>query len=441
MAKKYKKSTNIDLTKWSNLSNDLIDKLKHLESLLFDFEYNSLLKFTYPFNGWYLAQFGYNLTFEQQLDEILGSQRKAIYQAIKSLNLDISTKANKELETITNEKPNLKPKVENYIDLMMITNNAISNLRTKAIGVRNEMLQDVWGKIKARDGKFKTKNGYAWTMEETLKNFYEVINEAYDKGLANMKKVTYSNGREVSFDNYVEMAIRTTVNNTAMDMLTEVGAKLGLLFYLASSLPDSAPDHAPYQGKPYILDEWEEKIKDECKKEEIKKWVIANDIKGIKWVTKKGTWKAKSGKEYAIGLCTRPNCRHTLTPITFDQAKNYKETLNDLGLNVGNYQAKNYNDLQQQRALERKLRALKQELKQNKTLLEDATKNEATNLMAQFNTKIKTLNKSISDTNKDLRTLLANNKTLSRDRRRESPGFRVDVGVGYNRKMERKTNE
>jgi Phage minor capsid protein 2. len=69
------------------------------------------------------------------------------------------------------------------------------------------------------------------------------------KNPANTPKVTYSNGRKVSWKSYMEMNVRTTLNQKATEYQMSVGKYNGVVFYTTQVLQDCADDHFNYQGK------------------------------------------------------------------------------------------------------------------------------------------------------------------------------------------------
>ena len=130
----------------------------------------------------------------------------------------------------------------------------------------------------------------------------------------------YSNGRRVPFKAHMEMSIRTTIQNVALERMTTAASNLGIIFYLASEHADSADDHAPYQGKVYVLENWESKITDSETREKVRNFIREKDIRTIEWVKGEPVW-----------FNTRPNCRHYFIPITIEQAMG---NLNNLKRNL-----------------------------------------------------------------------------------------------------------
>ena len=72
-----------------------------------------------------------------------------------------------------------------------------------------------------------------------------------------------------------------------------------MIFYLASAHKDSARDHAPYQGKMYVDENWETIPMPWALHNAIAYYIKTHDVKTMQWVVGKPVW-----------FITRPNCRH-----------------------------------------------------------------------------------------------------------------------------------
>lgn len=147
---------------------------------------------------------------------------------------------------------------------------------------------------------------------------------------------TYSDGRRVSYKTYIEMRVRTDIQNQATSLLLASG--LGKLFR-CSSHPDCAPDHADYQGKVYVLDKYKGEYP---------------GYQTVEWVT-----------GAPVYLTTRPNCRHILTPINGPDDDAQPEC------RMGDTK-RMYANLQRQRELERDIRKAKTSANSLKAMLDEA---------------------------------------------------------------------
>ena len=72
-----------------------------------------------------------------------------------------------------------------------------------------------------------------------------------------------------------------------------------MIFYLASAHKDSASDHAPYQGKMYVDENWETIPMPWGLRNAIAYYIKTHGVKTMQWVVGKPVW-----------FITRPNCRH-----------------------------------------------------------------------------------------------------------------------------------
>lgn len=80
------------------------------------------------------------------------------------------------------------------------------------------------------------------------------------------------------------------------------------IFYLASRHKDSASDHADYQGKVYIDEQWRSVVKDKELQREISEYIKQNNIHTLQWVMGAPVW-----------FITRPNCRHYFKTVDTDE--------------------------------------------------------------------------------------------------------------------------
>lgn len=201
------------------------------------------------------------------------------------------------------------------------------------------------------------------SLEQDTMYLRNAIEETLNKDLSSIQTVTLPSGRSINYTSYVEMRVRTDINNIITDTMEGAAQNLGIVFFLCNSFGDCADDHKEFQGKVYYLDGWKEKVKPELH-EKYQALIDKQKMKSLGWAKRDGTYvkhnKDGSSRTYHILLGTRPNCRHYFTPITYAQASNSKETLEDLNLkSFGDYDKDKYKAMQDQRKYERQIRELK----------------------------------------------------------------------------------
>lgn len=222
--------------------------------------------------------------------------------------------------------------------------------------------------------------------QEALRNFDERM------------KVTYRDGRNVGYKEYMEMATRTTIQQEIGASQLATGGQAGVVFYITNHFKDCADDHKDYQGKIYYDARWRDFGYDT---------ETAERIQGI--INKKrmlSVQEVRDGKPY---LTTRPNCRHTFTPISVGQASGSADALvRDLKISTGSYRGDNYDDTVKQRYNERQIRYYKARMEQSVKMgagYEDIVQRDKV-LIAKWQAR--------------QRALIKANPSLSRDYRRES---------------------
>jgi len=188
----------------------------------------------------------------------------------------------------------------------------------------------------------------------TPDTLFDVLKSQMKKGINNGLKVTYSDGKQMSWKSYMEMNIRTTVHQEINEQQTSVGAKIGQIFYMCDSFGDCAPDHVDYQGKIYYNDE--ANIPDE-----VQSFIDSNGIMSIQEVRDGDPW-----------LGSRPNCRHSFHAIPLEEAMGVSadEILKKEDLKFGDYDAKNYEKVQEQRYNERQIRKYKMQAENSRQMVQ-----------------------------------------------------------------------
>ena len=169
-------------------------------------------------------------------------------------------------------------------------------------------------------------------------------------------KVTYRNGRTVGYKEYMEMATRTTIQREIGASQLSSGGQASVVFYIVNHFADCADDHADYQGKIYYDERWRTFGYSAEDTDKIEK-IIKNKL-SVQSVRDGNPW-----------LTTRPNCRHTFTPITIEQAGGRpNDIVREMKLSSGSYRDANYDATVKQRYNERQIRFYKNRMEQNEKL-------------------------------------------------------------------------
>lgn len=264
---------------------------------------------------------------------------------------------------------------------------------------------------------FKTYTREVKVISSTYKTdkIFEGIKRQMPKGIQNGLKIVYRDGKQMSFKSYMEMNARTTLQHETSERQIDAGTRAGQIFYICDSFSDCAKDHAMYQGKIYYN-------ADVPLPKEVEDYIRSHNILSMQEV-----------RDDEPFLTTRPNCRHNFHAIPTDEvldSKDATEILNKEGFNFGKYDAKNYDDLQQQRYNERKIREWKTRLENQKQI---AKSTGIPNPQAE-----KKANDKVREWQEKQRKLINSNpNVLERNYERESAKIIVeDLGVRYHYKVE-----
>lgn len=246
----------------------------------------------------------------------------------------------------------------------------------------------------------------------TPETLYDVIKRQLPKGIENGIKVAYKDKKEFSWKAYMEMNARTTIHQEMTKKQIEVGARAGQVFYICDSFADSAPDHAPYQGKIYYNEAAQIGEREQ-------KYIDDNQIQSM-----------QSVMDGAPFLTTRPNCRHNFHAVPTDSVlgSSAEKILEDEGFKYGDYKGSNYEALQKQRYNERQIRKWKLK-KENAERIQRETKLPQP-MVRKATTKVRSWQSK-------QRELIADHKeVLKRQYERENARVIVDhLGVRYDYKV------
>ena len=254
-----------------------------------------------------------------------------------------------------------------------------------------------------------TKNVQVIDQLSTPDTLYEVVKKQFAKGIENGIKVMYRNQRMFNWKAYMEMNVRTTVHNeiSQRQMQTEN------IFFMCDSFADSAPDHAPYQGKIYYNEN--AKLTDEAKE-----YIDSHNIQSMQSVANNPPY-----------LTTRPNCRHNFSMIPTSEVLSMSQDsiAKKYELKHGEYKGSNYEASQKQRYNERQIRKWK--------LREENLKKVQSETKLSQKEQINKAHAKVIAWQKEQRHLIKNNESvLKRQYDRENARVMTeDLGVRYDYKV------
>lgn len=413
---------------WFFISKELADKWSTLEQALHINQTQNLIKgYKKGIEGWLETQQTNLPNYEKSVINLAKS-------AFKSINEDMTEAIRKAL-SLANEETLKMLGIEKTDNEKEILAQAITLARDHTNGGLNALVQTAVKSHSAMINTISTTANFDFRNKKIKKEFnmrksietstlFDSIKRQTQLGIENGFKVVYKNGREMPFKPYMEMSIRTTVQNMALEMMEKASSNLGIVLFLCSEHADCADDHAEYQGKVYISQDWRSKIKDPEIASKLDDYVARNNIQTLEWA-----------KGKPVYLTTRPNCRHFFTPITLDQALNLKETKESLRVTRGKYVKENYDDLIKQRYNERQIRKYRSRRDNALALLENAKSEDKVKLQLE----IAHANQKMNEWRKRQRMLLASNPNLKREYRRENNArMAQDLGVMVERKLDLK---
>jgi hypothetical protein len=259
---------------------------------------------------------------------------------------------------------------------------------------------------------------------------YDIAN--IEKAIINNLQVRLNQGIPIVVQNtsykfkvWAERNVRTQMNQQSLEVLSYFGQQAGVVFYLCSSLQDCADDHADWQGKVYVVENWRQIARPEYH-EAIQNTIQEKDIRGFYFATE---WK--NGTQKGPALTTRPNCRHVMKPMPITQVVNKTEEqmLQEQRMKRGTYDEKKYKDLQEQRKNERNIRKIKARIDEYQDQIDNAKTPEAKQLLQR---KINHDKIKVSQWQATQTKLVNSRQHLIRDPRRETIKIIVnDLGVRY----------
>lgn len=262
--------------------------------------------------------------------------------------------------------------------------------------------------IELKDYKTKIDPNLNKTLQDSLDT---VINNNINIGLTHIN----FNGRLFGYKEYLENRIRTSISNEIVNQQLDHAYQTKQVFYITNYFNNAASDHYEYQGKIYYNKDFMSFDLPDETKEEIQNFINKNHLISYQDITD-GTYKDANGK--GVYLCTRPNCRHRMQPISIRQAlnKTVSELRKDLHLDLGSRRTQQaYEDSQRQRYFERAIRKEKFKQMQYQSILKT---NPTDDKARKYLQKAK---KKITNYGKQIDYIVQRNKGyLSRDKSREN---------------------
>lgn len=307
-------------------------------------------------------------------------------------------------------------------------------------GVNDELLDNMTLRVKKIinvDTKTLRKNiakGGSMLTEKAKQNFkiqqakmnrltntqdlYRAIFKQTQKNIRDGIKVTYKNGRQMGYKEYMEMNVRTTLQNEIVDNGLKSGAMSKTVFYVCNYFNDCADDHAEYQGKMYYDERYASFGLDDETLKLIESKIKSDNLMSMQSVIDEEPY-----------LTRRPNCRHKLYPISLEQALNLtaNQLMDKFNIKRGSYRKSDYKATQEQRYNERQIRYYKDKANQNQELYKLNPNNEAFLLASQKDRLLQ------NKWQAKQRVLIKKQPNLERDYRRETRDKIVqDLGARYN---------
>lgn len=201
-------------------------------------------------------------------------------------------------------------------------------------------------------------------MEKSNSLFNQITDVLNSKKVEDEVKVVYKGGREVSFKTYMEMNVRTTMNQEIGKQQMEAAETLGVVFWLCNSFEDCRTQHIEFQGKVYYDERY------------VNYGFDAETIKQIEDAIDSREMMSRQEVENDDPFLSNcPNCRHEFMAIPIEDVidKSDKELLEENGLNIDKATEQKYQLSQEQRLYERKIREYRLKVQQNKMELSKAS--------------------------------------------------------------------
>lgn len=360
----------------SKILGDLLDNLKS-KSLQIGFDHLLTNCNADDIKKWRYQQINDFGAFKTQLDKLINTEKKTLQKSLEN-GLSLTELNGKQMKSIQKE-----------------VNRGILKLKESVISTQASNIEQV-----SSQATKVLKSNVTDALKEIISS---VITKTNDYGI-----VTYKNGRKMKWENYMEMKVRTDIQNDIADNMVKTGSKNGIIFYVATYHGDCAPDHADFQGKIYCAKGW----KSICPKEYLDKvsnYISTHDIMSVEDVMgPKGNYLTK-----------RPNCRHYFQYISIQEVLDVKNDgdLDKLrehyNLNsAGKYKPEKYEALKKQRYNERQIRKLKGQIETQEKLASSFNDKTSYEEILKRNSNLKILNLKLKDAQKSQRELINSKKGI-----------------------------
>lgn len=389
----------VDKDKGDEIATSIGHLVQETRNSLLNMSFEKLLTNLSDEKAWYKTQISSMRAFRIKVDKYATEEKKKLLKAAKqgTNELKLTKSQSKQVEKVINK------------GIDGLASNVVKNHLANVISIgsslpKNNVTQELYNQIREK-------------MEQTQK--YGIV--------------AYKNGRKVRWENYMEMKVRTDIQNDISKNMLKTGSESGVIFYLASYFGDCAKDHVEAQGKIYVDKNWRN-IVSKDRITEIENYIHSKGIQFYQDIIGAPTF-----------LTTRPNCRHYFQMISIDEVlgiKNNKALDNkreEFNLNFnGKYHPEKYKALSNQRYNERTIRKWKGVLETDQKLLDNMPKDVSDNQRLLLSSKIALDKRKIRDWQAKQRILIKQNASvLKRNYAREEPGKMIsDFGIGKELKKE-----
>lgn len=358
----------------SKILGDILERLKS-KSLQIGFDHLLANSNADDIKKWRYQQINDFGAFKTQLDKLVNTEKKTLQKSLEN-GLSLTELNNKQVKSIQKE-----------------VDKGILKLRESVISTQASNIEQV----------AQTKVLKSNVTDALKESIASVITKTNDYGI-----VTYKNGRRMKWENYMEMKVRTDIQNDIADNMVKTGSENGIIFYLATYHGDCAPDHADFQGKIYCAKNW----KSICPKayfDDVSNYIITHKIMNVEDVMgPKGNYLTK-----------RPNCRHYFQYISIQEVLDVKndDDLNKLrehyNLNsAGKYKPEKYEALKKQRYNERQIRKIKGKIETQEKLVTSLNSDAPKGIVNSQTNKLILLKKELRVNQKQQRELIGSNRGI-----------------------------
>jgi hypothetical protein len=293
-------------------------------------------------------------------DDISQTMRE-LYEATEEqfkLEIALGLKDRKNRTELLNRLRKVKEQSDQLLNIVTERASKLTDINPKPITDKNERMSKLL--VNSAISSFIKAQTSVTRLSKTM-SLSEAIFKQTQIGIDKALPIKV-NGKNYGYKEYMEMNVRTTIQQEIGEQQLKAGEKGKVVFYIANVFGDSADDHADWQGKIY----YDERYKSFglSNIDEISKFIRQEKLRSVQWV-----------RDKPVYLTTRPNCRHTLTPISIQQAMNVEPNtlLNALNLKRGTYKDEKYKQTQEQRYNERMIRKYKARAEANEKLGYDNT--------------------------------------------------------------------